>query len=65
MSCGSSSTAISQRSLSLYLPVHRDAKNPLLGGEDFGHHILVPVGAVLGDDDGLVNVCGGKIQQQS
>lgn len=48
-----------------YLPMHRDAKDLLLGGEDLGHHIFVPVGAVLGDDDRLCNVCEKYIQQQS
>lgn len=47
-------------SLFLDLPVYRDAKDPLLGGEDLGHHVFVPVGAVLGDDDGLVDVCEGR-----
>lgn len=48
-----------------YLPVHRDAKDLLLGGEDLGHHFFAPVGAVFGDDDGLIDVCEGKIPQQS
>lgn len=62
----SSTTTITWQSLSLYfLPVHRDAKDPLLGGEDLGHHVFAPVGAVLGDDDGLVDVCEGKQQPRS
>lgn len=47
------------------LPVHWDAKDLLLGGEDLGHHTFIPVGSVLGDDDGLVDVCEGKTQRQS
>lgn len=63
----SSTAAVTWQSLLFvyFSPVHRDAKDPLLGGEDLGHHVFVPVGAVLGDDDGLADVCEGKQQPQS
>lgn len=42
------------------LPVHRDAKDSLLGGENLGHYIYVSVGSVLGDNDGLVDLCNNS-----
>lgn len=40
--------------------MHGDAKDSLLGGENLGHYIFVSVGSMLGDNDGLIDVCNNR-----
>lgn len=37
--------------------MHRDAEDPLHGAEDLADYLLVPVGSVLRDDNGLLDFC--------
>lgn len=37
--------------------MHRDAEDLLHGGEDLGDFLDAPVGSVLQEDDGLIDIC--------